>query len=111
MKMSPEDLASLKDAIKRQKGGGGDDINFVEVSLALSVYAILVPATSYVSGIPVDNPLGMYASFAALHHPDDLGKTTALYYQIKAIWSIANQKQIGIRLRMDVACLVAVGMH
>jgi len=45
MKMSPEDLASLKDAIKRQKGGGGDDINFVEVSLALSVYAMLVPAT------------------------------------------------------------------
>ena len=44
MKMSPEDLASLKDAIKRQKGGWGDDINFVEVSLALSVYTMLVPA-------------------------------------------------------------------
>ena len=32
MKMSQEDLASLKDAIRKQKGGGGaDDSSFVEV--------------------------------------------------------------------------------
>lgn len=35
MKMSQEDLASLKEAIRKQKGGGGaDDTGFVEVSPA-----------------------------------------------------------------------------
>ncbi len=36
MKMSQEDLASLKDAIRKQKGGGGtDDSTFVEASRPL----------------------------------------------------------------------------